>query len=65
MCGAQKMSTKKFEHNAFYVKISFEGRPLGYAHIGEQTVRGSTDFSLRAHLLLQFLLCLRQLKCSI
>ena len=45
-CAAQKMSTKKFEHHAFYVKISFEGRPLGYAHIGEQAVRGTYRFLL-------------------
>jgi len=65
MCG-KKMSTKKFEHHAFYVKISFEGRPLGYAHtLGSKLCEARTDFSLRAHLLLQFLLCLRRLKCSI
>ena len=45
-CAAQKMSTKKFEHHAFYVKISFDGRPLGYANIGGQAVRSAYRFLL-------------------
>jgi len=64
-CAAQKMSTKKFKHHAFNVKTSFDGRLLGYAHIGGKLCEACTDLSLRAHLLLQFLLRLRRLKCSI
>jgi hypothetical protein len=41
---AQKMSAKKFEHHALYVKVSFEGRPLGYVHIGRQALRSAYRF---------------------
>ena len=39
----KKMSTKKFEHHAFYVKISFEGRLRSHR---EQAVRGTYRFLL-------------------
>jgi hypothetical protein len=34
------------KHHAFHVKISFDGRPLGYAHIEGQAVRSTYQFVL-------------------
>jgi hypothetical protein len=38
---ASTIASLAFDPSPFYVKISFERRPLGYAHIGEQAVRGT------------------------
>jgi hypothetical protein len=46
MCEGGKMLTKRFEHHAFCVKISFDGRPLGYTHIWGKSCAKRAPISL-------------------
>jgi hypothetical protein len=62
---AQKTSAKKFEHHGLYVKLALKGGHWATSTLGGKLCEARTDFSLPPHLLLEFLLCRRRLKCSI